>query len=157
MLPACHMPQSCCPLSFHHPKYCRWGRRTSFFIILFLEVNLSILTAFSPNYLVYTVLRTVNGLFFPAIYQIPFILGKYIWNWQHLSKTSNQRLAKWGISCLTMLTIWQRKTTYGNWGITDTEHWNTVVLPYPRVIRYKTYRGWPKPRIVANPIYKSAE
>lgn len=53
----------------------KWGRRTSFFIILFLEVNLSILTAFSPNYVVYTILRTINGLFFPAIYQIPFILA----------------------------------------------------------------------------------
>jgi hypothetical protein len=62
----------------------RWGRRTSFFIILFLEVNLSILTAFSPNYIVYTILRTINGLFFPAIYQIPFILGKYISNYQIL-------------------------------------------------------------------------
>jgi hypothetical protein len=29
----------------------------------------------------------------------------------------------------------------------------TVVPPYPRVIRSKTYRGCPKPRIVANPIY----
>ncbi|KAJ9586840.1 hypothetical protein L9F63_019559 [Diploptera punctata] len=53
----------------------KWGRRTSFFIIIFLEVNLSILTAFSPNYVVYTILRTINGLFFPAIYQIPFILA----------------------------------------------------------------------------------
>ncbi|PSN42448.1 hypothetical protein C0J52_15942 [Blattella germanica] len=53
----------------------KWGRRTSFFIILFLEVNLSILTAFSPNYVIYTILRTINGLFFPAIYQIPFILA----------------------------------------------------------------------------------
>jgi hypothetical protein len=35
--------------------------------------------------------------------------------------------------------------------------WSTVVPPYPRVIRSKTYRGCPKPRIVANPIYKSAE
>jgi hypothetical protein len=65
----------------------RWGRRTSFFIILFLEVNLSILTAFSPNYVVYTILRTINGLFFPAIYQIPFILGKYILNHQILYTT----------------------------------------------------------------------
>jgi hypothetical protein len=36
---------------------------------------------------------------------------------------------------------------------TDTQ--STVVPPYPRVISSKTYRGCPKPRIVANPIYKS--
>ncbi|XP_067006278.2 carcinine transporter [Anabrus simplex] len=53
----------------------KWGRRTSFFSMLFIEVTLSILTAFSPNYVVYTVLRTLNGFFFPAIYQIPFILA----------------------------------------------------------------------------------
>ncbi|XP_034934659.1 organic cation transporter protein-like [Chelonus insularis] len=53
----------------------KWGRRTAFFAILFLEVIFSIATSFSPNYVVYTALRTVNGLFFPAIYQIPFILA----------------------------------------------------------------------------------
>lgn len=53
----------------------RWGRRFSFFVMIFIEVPLSILTAFSPNYVIYTVLRTINGLFFPAIYQIPFILA----------------------------------------------------------------------------------
>lgn len=54
----------------------KWGRRTAFFAILFLEVIFSIATSFSPNYVVYTALRTINGLFFPAIYQIPFILGE---------------------------------------------------------------------------------
>lgn len=53
----------------------KWGRRTAFFAILFLEVIFSIATSFSPNYVIYTALRTVNGLFFPAIYQIPFILA----------------------------------------------------------------------------------
>lgn len=53
----------------------RWGRRTAFLSTLVLMVWVSILTAFSPNYFVYTVLRTINGLFFPAIYQIPFILA----------------------------------------------------------------------------------
>ncbi|XP_076629444.1 organic cation transporter 1 [Colletes latitarsis] len=53
----------------------KWGRRTAFFAILFLEVIISIATSFSPNYVIYTALRTVNGLFFPAIYQIPFILA----------------------------------------------------------------------------------
>lgn len=54
----------------------KWGRRTAFFAILFLEVIFSIATSFSPNYVIYTALRTVNGLSFPAIYQIPFILGR---------------------------------------------------------------------------------
>lgn len=53
----------------------KWGRRTAFFAILFFEVIFSIATSFSPNYVIYTALRTVNGLFFPAIYQIPFILA----------------------------------------------------------------------------------
>ncbi|XP_011504395.1 PREDICTED: organic cation transporter 1-like [Ceratosolen solmsi marchali] len=53
----------------------KWGRRTAFLAIIFLEVIFSIATSFSPNYVVYTALRTINGLFFPAIYQIPFILA----------------------------------------------------------------------------------
>ncbi|XP_014219126.1 organic cation transporter 1-like [Copidosoma floridanum] len=53
----------------------KWGRRTAFLAIIFFEVIFSIATSFSPNYIVYTALRTVNGLFFPAIYQIPFILA----------------------------------------------------------------------------------
>lgn len=53
----------------------KWGRRTAFFAILFLEVIFSIATSFSPNYVIYTAMRTINGLFFPAIYQIPFILA----------------------------------------------------------------------------------
>ncbi|KAJ8673336.1 hypothetical protein QAD02_004598, partial [Eretmocerus hayati] len=53
----------------------KWGRRAAFLAIIFLEVIFSIATSFSPNYYVYTALRTINGLFFPAIYQIPFILA----------------------------------------------------------------------------------
>jgi hypothetical protein len=30
---------------------------------------------------------------------------------------------------------------------------NTVVPPYPRVIRFKTYRGYVKQRIIPNAIY----
>ncbi|XP_023337932.1 organic cation transporter protein isoform X1 [Eurytemora carolleeae] len=52
----------------------KYGRRKSFFIMLFMEVTLSIALAFSPNYLVFTIIRTVNGLTFPALFQIPFIL-----------------------------------------------------------------------------------
>ncbi len=54
----------------------RRGRRTSFFCLLFMSVSISILTSFSPNYVVYTVLRTINGFTFPALFQIPFILSK---------------------------------------------------------------------------------
>eukprot|EP00090_Calanus_glacialis_P012639 TRINITY_DN21241_c0_g1_i1.p1 TRINITY_DN21241_c0_g1~~TRINITY_DN21241_c0_g1_i1.p1 ORF type:complete len:616 (-),score=86.58 TRINITY_DN21241_c0_g1_i1:500-2347(-) len=52
----------------------RYGRRTAFFIMLAMEVVLSMALAFSPNYIVYTIIRTINGLTFPALFQIPFIL-----------------------------------------------------------------------------------
>uniref|UniRef100_A0A1B6IQD5 Major facilitator superfamily (MFS) profile domain-containing protein n=1 Tax=Homalodisca liturata TaxID=320908 RepID=A0A1B6IQD5_9HEMI len=53
----------------------RCGRRVSFLCILFSMVWVAILTSFSPNYLVYTIMRTISGFFFPAIFQIPFILA----------------------------------------------------------------------------------
>ena len=59
--------------SFFH----RYGRRTAFFTLLFMEVTISIITSFSTNYTVFTVLRTLNGVTFPALFQIPFILCKY--------------------------------------------------------------------------------
>ena len=52
----------------------RYGRRTSFFLLLTIEVFLSLVTCFSPNYVVFTVIRTLNGFTFPALFQIPFIL-----------------------------------------------------------------------------------
>jgi len=52
----------------------KYGRRSSFFIMLFMEVALSISLVFSPNYSFYTIIRTINGLTFPALFQIPFIL-----------------------------------------------------------------------------------
>ena len=55
-------------------QFSRYGRRFAFFVILFMATSLSIAIAFSPNYIVYTVLRTINGLTFPALFQIPFIL-----------------------------------------------------------------------------------
>jgi len=58
------------------PPSARYGRRTSFFTLLFMEVALSILTCFSPDYVVYTVLRTINGFTFPALFQIPFIVSE---------------------------------------------------------------------------------
>ena len=36
---------------------CRYGRRFAFFVMLFMAVSLSTAIAFSPNYIVYTVLR----------------------------------------------------------------------------------------------------
>ena len=42
-----------------------------------MEISISIITCFSPNYVVFTVLRTINGFTFPAIFQIPFILSEY--------------------------------------------------------------------------------
>ena len=58
-------------------QFSRYGRRFAFFVILFMATSLSIAIAFSPNYIVYTVLRTINGLTFPALFQIPFILCEF--------------------------------------------------------------------------------
>jgi len=44
--------------------------------MIYMAVTLSIVTAFSPNYTVYMAIRTVNGLTFPALFQIPYILGE---------------------------------------------------------------------------------
>ncbi|XP_046641550.1 organic cation transporter 1-like [Daphnia pulicaria] len=52
----------------------KWGRRISFLLMIYMAVTLSIATAFSPNYTVYMVFRAVNGLTFPALFQIPYIL-----------------------------------------------------------------------------------
>jgi len=52
----------------------RYGRRCAFFVMLFMAVSLSVGIAFSTNYIVYTILRTINGLTFPQLFQIPFIL-----------------------------------------------------------------------------------
>lgn len=41
-----------------------------------MEVSVSIITCFSPTYTAFTVLRTLNGVTFPALFQIPFILCK---------------------------------------------------------------------------------
>ena len=61
----------------HFSIFFRYGRRTSFFMLLFMEVTVSIITCFAPNYTVFTVLRTLNGVTFPALFQIPFILCKF--------------------------------------------------------------------------------
>lgn len=56
----------------------RYGRRVSFFSLLFMSVGLAIITSFSPNYVVFTVLRTINGFTFPALFQIPFIISETV-------------------------------------------------------------------------------
>ena len=38
-------------------KVFRYGRRTAFFVMLLMEVVLSMAMAFSPNYIVYTIIR----------------------------------------------------------------------------------------------------
>jgi len=52
----------------------RFGRRTAFFMLLFMATFLGVAIAFAPNYTVFTILRSINGLTFPALFQIPFIL-----------------------------------------------------------------------------------
>jgi len=52
----------------------RFGRRTAFFLLLFMATSLGVAIAFAPNYTVFTILRSINGLTFPALFQIPFIL-----------------------------------------------------------------------------------
>ncbi|XP_037077485.1 carcinine transporter-like [Pollicipes pollicipes] len=53
----------------------KWGRRTAIVAILALEIPMAIVSAFSTSYTMYTALRFVVGLTFPALYQIPFILS----------------------------------------------------------------------------------
>lgn len=55
--------------------YFRYGRRPAILLMIFLQVPLSIATSFPGNYWVYIVLRIFCGLFFPALYQMPFILA----------------------------------------------------------------------------------
>ena len=54
----------------------RWGRRTGTLVILLVAIPLSILASFSTRYTMYTAIRTMVGFTFPALYQIPFILGE---------------------------------------------------------------------------------
>ena len=54
---------------------CRWGRRKSYLLLIYMAVTLAIVTSFSPNYTFYMIIRTINGLTFPALNQIPYILG----------------------------------------------------------------------------------
>ncbi|KPJ19743.1 Organic cation transporter 1 [Papilio machaon] len=53
----------------------RYGRRTTILLMICLEVPLAIATAFPDSYTTYIFLRIIGGLFFPALYQQPFILA----------------------------------------------------------------------------------
>lgn len=53
----------------------RYGRRPTILLMILLEVPLAIGAAFSGSYGAYTALRVAGGLFFPALYQLPFILA----------------------------------------------------------------------------------
>lgn len=53
----------------------RYGRRPTILLMIYLEVPLAIATALPNSYTTYIVLRIVGGLFFPALYQQPFILA----------------------------------------------------------------------------------
>ena len=54
----------------------RVGRKPSFFICLTMEVVGGILTAIAPNFWIWALFRFIVGMTIPAIYQIPFIIGK---------------------------------------------------------------------------------
>lgn len=56
----------------------RYGRRIAFFSNLVLVVFLPVISAFSPTYPFYIVMRFLMGFTFPAVFQIPFILGMYV-------------------------------------------------------------------------------
>ena len=76
----------------------RWGRRISFLLMIYMAVTLSIATAFSPNYTVYMIFRAINGLTFPALFQIPYILGKFI-----IFNLTNKTMATINLDCKNTL------------------------------------------------------
>ncbi|CAH0596866.1 unnamed protein product [Chrysodeixis includens] len=53
----------------------RYGRRPTILLMVFLEVPLAIASSFAKSYWTYVGLRVAGGLFFPALYQLPFILA----------------------------------------------------------------------------------
>lgn len=53
----------------------RYGRRPTILLMVFLEVPLAIASSFAKSYWTYIALRVAGGLFFPALYQLPFILA----------------------------------------------------------------------------------
>ncbi|KAL4717573.1 hypothetical protein ACJJTC_000722 [Scirpophaga incertulas] len=53
----------------------RYGRRTTILLMILLEVPLTIAASFPGNYWTYVAIRVASGLFFPPLYQQPFILA----------------------------------------------------------------------------------
>ncbi|KAJ0171616.1 hypothetical protein K1T71_013166 [Dendrolimus kikuchii] len=53
----------------------RYGRRPTILLMIFLEVPIAISASFATSYWAYVTLRVIGGLFFPALYQLPFILA----------------------------------------------------------------------------------
>ncbi|XP_072948173.1 organic cation transporter 1-like [Epargyreus clarus] len=53
----------------------RYGRRPTILLMIFLQVPLTIAASFPGSYWTYVALRIAGGLFFPALYQLPFILA----------------------------------------------------------------------------------
>ncbi|KAF9412175.1 hypothetical protein HW555_009248 [Spodoptera exigua] len=53
----------------------RYGRRPTILLMVFLEVPLAIASSFATSFWTYVGLRVAGGLFFPALYQLPFILA----------------------------------------------------------------------------------
>ena len=61
-------------MSHSAPYFYRIGRKIALFAMIGLFLPLSIGTCFAPDYTTYTVLRSINGLNFPALFQIPLII-----------------------------------------------------------------------------------
>ena len=127
---------------------CRFGRRTAFFLLLFMATSLGVAIAFAPNYTVFTILRlvsqsfeginkwidgteswtytatksqtkhslsiealvneklltlswnvfllrSINGLTFPALFQIPFILCKFLRDLSYENTHESQTCGLW--------------------------------------------------------------
>ncbi|XP_049879913.1 uncharacterized protein LOC126376513 [Pectinophora gossypiella] len=53
----------------------RYGRRPTILLMILLEVPLAIAASFPTTYWSYAAFRVAGGLFFPALYQLPFILA----------------------------------------------------------------------------------
>lgn len=55
----------------------KWGRKTSFFLCLAIQLLGGVLTALAGNFWLWTACRFLVGLTIPATYQIPFIIGTF--------------------------------------------------------------------------------
>lgn len=121
----------------------RWGRRISFLLMIYMAVTLSIATAFSPNYTVYMVFRAINGLTFPALFQIPYILGKSI-----IFNLTNKTMATINLDCKNTLNTWNA-VNYFIWNHQykyEIKLYNQILLEYYVVMElvgpeFRTFAG----------------